>query len=194
MYHNSMEVWKIIENHPDWEISTIGGVVRNKETKEIKTTHRHPKGYLMVSLNNKEYLVHRLVAKAFIPNPDNKPQVDHIDGCKTNNDASNLRWTTSKENNSNPNTSYKNSHDPWNKGLTGIVYNWSEEGKAKMYLNTLKAAEAQKMRAMERRQDPNYEEGEKEKRRIYSRKYYQKHKDIICARNRERYRKKKESS
>ena len=49
-------------------------------------------------------LVHRLVALAFIPNPDNKQFVDHIDTNKLNNNASNLRWTTISENANNPNT------------------------------------------------------------------------------------------
>lgn len=48
--------------------------------------------------------MHRLVAQAFIPNPDNKPCVDHIDGNPSNNDVRNLRWTTYKENTNNPKT------------------------------------------------------------------------------------------
>jgi len=62
----------------------------------ILTPIKKPSGYLECMLHNnktiKQITIHRIVAKAFIPNPENKPQVNHIDGDKLNNNASNLNW------------------------------------------------------------------------------------------------------
>ena len=75
--------------------------------REANLSNAHS-GYLQVGLGGcKAVLVHRLVAEAFIPNPENKPCVDHIDGNKTNNGVENLRWVSHKENSNNPNTKYK---------------------------------------------------------------------------------------
>lgn len=71
-------------------------------------------GYLQVTLNETRNtpLVHRLVAKAFIPKPPGATDVDHIDGDKTNNRIENLRWVSHKENCNNPNTKWKG-HRSW---------------------------------------------------------------------------------
>lgn len=67
--------------------------------KEIICSQGNDKdGYLLVSLSCKTYKTHRIVANAFLINPLNKPQINHIDGNKKNNHVSNLEWVTCKEN------------------------------------------------------------------------------------------------
>lgn len=93
------EEWKPILDYPDYEVSNLGQVRRNGK---IRKTSDNQHGYNQVILckNSKAYSrkVHRLVAEAFIPNPENKPQVDHIDRNRTNNVVTNLRWVDNSEN------------------------------------------------------------------------------------------------
>lgn len=99
----SREVWKDIEGYEGlYQISNQGRVMaRNGKIRAIQINKRRC-GYYEVNLyknnNEKRFKVHRLVAQAFIPNPQGKPQVNHIDGDKSNNRASNLEWVTDKEN------------------------------------------------------------------------------------------------
>lgn len=64
-------------------------------------------GYLFFHYKNKNYMIHRVVAELFIPNPDNKKCIDHINTIRTDNRVENLRWCTIKENNNNPLTIQK---------------------------------------------------------------------------------------
>jgi len=108
------ETWKDIIGYEGWyQVSKSGNVkslerivvdrksrriFKSKQLTQTKNTH----GYLQVFLSKngkiKTCRVHQLVAIAFIPNPDNLPEVNHKDGIKTNNDVSNLEWSTSSEN------------------------------------------------------------------------------------------------
>jgi NUMOD4 motif/HNH endonuclease len=90
------EIWKSIDGL-NYEVSNCGRV-RNKETKRIRKLEVHDRKYLRVKLNKKAYKVHRLVGLLFIPNPDDKPELNHKDGNKLNNSVDNLEWVTPKEN------------------------------------------------------------------------------------------------
>lgn len=94
-----MGEWRKIEGKPNYSVSDCGEV-RNDKTGRILKQTEHRCGYLHVMLGRKTVplYVHRLVALAFIPNPDGKPQVDHINGDKKDNRAENLRWVTASEN------------------------------------------------------------------------------------------------
>lgn len=75
-----------------------GAVFRLEGEAECVPTITNTAGYASVRLPDKNHLVHRLVAEAFIPNPENKPQVNHKDGNKRNNNVNNLEWVTQAEN------------------------------------------------------------------------------------------------
>ena len=103
------EIWKDVPGYEGkYRISNYGNLIslkRNGIRKDTMVSIGKSGRYYRVGLRNgdkKFFSIHRLVAMAFVPNPDNLPQVDHIDGDRTNNHVSNLRWVTAKENINNP--------------------------------------------------------------------------------------------
>lgn len=97
------EIWKDIDGYEGlYQVSNLGRVKRVNTGRVLKGV-KDRKGYLIVNLckngSQSTKKIHRLVAQAFISNPESKPQVNHIDENKTNNMVSNLEWMTSTENN-----------------------------------------------------------------------------------------------
>lgn len=114
-----MEVWKPINGYSErYEVSNYGRVRskdmivngRLKDCHKIKGRILKPcndrEGYknvvLCINQQRKTFRLHRLVAIAFIPNPENMPEIDHIDANRSNNNVDNLRWSTRKTNSNNP--------------------------------------------------------------------------------------------
>ena len=100
-----MEVWSELSGLSKYEISTHGRVRNKKRQKILKSKNRRD-GYLGLSLMNDDgkridITVHKFVALVFIPNPKNKPSIDHIDQNRQNNNVNNLRWATYSEQNQN---------------------------------------------------------------------------------------------
>lgn len=115
----------------NFEISKCG-VIRNSTTLKIKSQYIGGTGYYMISISknskSKPFRVHRLKAITFIPNPKNKPCINHRDGNKLNNDLSNLEWCTHKENMSHAfrtglanNTGEKNGMSKINKAIAAEI-------------------------------------------------------------------------
>lgn len=105
--------------HPDYRVSNYGRVMHWRKRLVLKQ-HTNKDGYKCVALAGQTYRVHRLVAMAFIPNPENKPEVNHIDGCKINNKVRNLEWATGLEN-----RKHAEKHGLTPKGVAGKrIRNW----------------------------------------------------------------------
>jgi hypothetical protein len=129
-----IEEFKIIKDYENYSISNLGNVKNNKTGRILKSSDTG-RGYLAVVLMKnkirKSVLLHRLIAIAFIPNPNNKLIVDHADNDKHNNNVNNLRWCTHAENMQNRSISSDNTS-----GTTGVYfYKASNKWEAKIGLN-----------------------------------------------------------
>lgn len=97
------ESWKDVKGYEGlYQVSNFGRVKKVTNGMILKS-NMNSNGYIRLNLSKNNVAsnkkIHRLVAEAFIPNPENKPQANHIDEDKTNNHASNLEWMTAQENN-----------------------------------------------------------------------------------------------
>lgn len=129
------EIWKDIKNYEGlYQVSNLGNVRSIPRQGAHKTLHilkpgRTRKNYLQVSLTKnsiqKPFRVHRLVAIAFIPNPNSYPQVNHIDGNKQNNCVENLEWCTNEY----------NMKESWRLGLRDNIYKKGKENSRSVIIN-----------------------------------------------------------
>jgi hypothetical protein len=95
------EVWATVKQCPRYEVSTFGRI-RNAKKGTVRAPYLNSCGYERLRIQKKgdnvRFMIHRLVAEAFIPNDEEKELIDHIDGDRTNNRVENLRWCTHSEN------------------------------------------------------------------------------------------------
>ena len=171
------EIWKPIEGYEGlYEVSNLGRVrsldrfyYRLHKGKVLSPT-KDRYGYLTVTLNcngkSKTIKIHRLVAQAFLPNPDNLPQVNHKDEVKSNNCVDNLEWCSAK-------------------------YNVNFGTRQERYRNTMLEKGHWSGLSREEYEKKRYQEN-KDKRKDSQRKYYQKNKDRICDKVKEYSQKNKE--
>lgn len=100
--HIDSNVMKDIKGYEGIYAVTNEGKVWSYNKKIFLKPREHTKGYMRVMLfnngNRKDYYIHRLVAEAFLPNPNNNPEIDHINSNRADNRLCNLRWVTKKEN------------------------------------------------------------------------------------------------
>ena len=226
------EIWRPIEGYEGlYEVSSYGRVRSlDRYIKNGHSSYRLHKGkvisllkgeygYIQVNLyyNGKNYkkYVHRLVAQAFIPNPNNLPQVNHLDEDKTNNRVENLEWCDAKYNinygsrkDKARETAIKNGY--WTDLRSGLskkeynhIYYQDNKDKLREYNQKYYQENTDKLKEYNQKYYQENKDKLTDKSRIYYqenkdkvkdnvRSYYQKNKDRICEQKKEYRRKKKE--
>lgn len=134
--YKEKEIWKDIPHYEGRYLISNYGRVFSLLSNKILSMRQNDDGYIVISLQGKDHKrktekVHRLVALAFIPNPDNKPEVNHLNCIRNDNRIENLEWVTRAEN-----CAYTSQcgNKGWHKLLcleTGEVFNTSTEAAAK---------------------------------------------------------------
>ena len=126
------EMFLLVDGYENYCVSNHGNI-KNSKTNRIMKPSNHRQGYKIIVLSKygqrKTFTVHRLVAKAFLENSDNKQKVDHIDENKANNNVKNLRWSTFQENRYNQGK-YKNNKT----GYKGVYFDKCAN-KYRAYIN-----------------------------------------------------------
>ena len=126
------ELFKRIDGYENYFVSNFGNI-KNTKTNRIMKPVNHIQGYKMINLYKngkmKMFSVHRLVALAFLENPDNKPMIDHIDNNTANNNVKNLRWATQKDNLANQGKQINNTS-----GFKGVCFH-KNKNKYQAHIN-----------------------------------------------------------
>lgn len=132
-----MEKYILIPGFDNYAVSSKGNLKNVKNGKVLKL-HTNKSGYNTYVLSQdsikKCFKIHRLVGILFIPNPTNKPYINHIDGNKSNNHVSNLEWSTAKENDTHARA---NGLKKNNKPVKSI---WIENGTQTVFYSTGEAS------------------------------------------------------
>lgn len=169
-----MEEWRAVPGYEGlYEVSNMGNV-RNVRRNTLLRLPKTNNGYIRIVLSKNGiktgFQVHRIVAQAFLPNPDNLPQVNHKDEVKSNNCVDNLEWCSAKYN-SNYGSRLERSRDTAIKN--GYYTGLSKEEYRKKYRDKNKEKIREKQRGYMRK----YYENNKEKVREHMREYRKKRKN-----------------
>ena len=190
-----MEEWKAIPGYEGlYEVSNMGNVRnvrRNTLLRLSKTNNRYVRVSLCKNGIKTGLTVHRLVAEAFIPNPDNLPEVNHKDEDKTNNNVENLEWCDHKYN---MNYGTRNIRAKETAIKNGYYTGLSKEEYRKKYRDKNKEKIREKQREYMREYNKNYYEKNREEIREQHREYKKKNREKIREKNRvylREYRKKR---